>query len=69
MEKKDEQFSTGAALVELEFQERLLRALTFELARMREEGNSRTRSGRDNTEPISRGARDDDHHSGTWQGL
>ena len=52
MTRKVQEFSASAALVELEFQERLLRALTYELDRIREETNSGERSGRENAEPM-----------------
>ena len=52
MTRKDQEFSASAAFVELEFQERLLRAMTCELDRMREETYLREQSGCENAEAM-----------------
>lgn len=66
MTRKVQEFSASAALVELEFQERLLRALTCELDRMRKETNYGERSERENTEPMKpESSRGSGHHWGT----
>lgn len=52
MTRKVQEFSASAAFVELEFQERLLRAMACELDRMREETNSGERSGHENDEAM-----------------
>lgn len=54
MTRKVQEFSASAALVEWEFQERLLHALTHELDRIREETNSGERSARENAESMKR---------------
>lgn len=44
MEKRMPEFSTDAALAEAEYQERLLRALTSEMARLRRESGAAARN-------------------------
>lgn len=65
MTRKVQEFSASAALVELEFQERLLRAMTCELDRMREETFLREQSGRENAEAAKPEATDSERHGGT----
>lgn len=65
MTRKVQEFSASAALVELEFQERLLRAMTCELDRMREETYLRVQSGCENAEAAKPEATDGERHGGT----